>query len=95
MMGEKCETLDEMVADAVSEFVNMVVGNAKASLYTGDLHPIQLGLPSSIYSDSFYLNFSKNSFGLHYNHTTDLGPLTLILEFKFVNPDDVSLPRSV
>lgn len=89
MMEETYDELDEMVADAVAELVNIIAGDAKTKFYSGSGEPIQLSLPTVIHSDSFHVNFQQDFITLHYDFTSELGAFSLILGFKHIDTENI------
>ncbi|GMW01767.1 MAG: hypothetical protein AMXMBFR84_29040 [Candidatus Hydrogenedentota bacterium] len=69
--------VDSTICDGVAEFVNMIAGQAKATISEGDMEPISLGLPSVVHGASFKVDYPGKTTWLEIPFECELGPFSL------------------
>lgn len=74
MLGQRPESIDEDVIDAVGEVTNMIAGGAKTRL---EQHRLSISLPTVICGKHHAISFPSNSTPLSLPFDSDLGPICI------------------
>lgn len=84
LLSIEATEMDDTVADAVAEIVNIVAGGAKAKfpLEEGS-PPIDLSLPTVVRGQNFNVDYPSDSVWLEVPFTSELGPFFLRVTFVF------------
>lgn len=77
MIGLDVKILDDTVADAVAELVNIIAGSAKADLSNEYAEPLELSLPTVVRGHEFQIKHPDNTAWLEVPFESELGPLVL------------------
>lgn len=77
MLGSDVKILDDTVADAVGELVNIIAGSAKAELSAEYAEPLELSLPTVVRGHEFQIKYPDNTAWLEVPFESELGPLLL------------------
>ena len=74
LLGERPESIDEDVVDAVGEVTNMIAGGAKALL---EQHKLSIGLPTVICGKHHAISFPSNSTPISLPFDSELGAICI------------------
>jgi chemotaxis protein CheX len=77
MLGVQTKILDDTVADAVGELVNIIAGSAKAELSNDLSEPLELSLPTVVRGHEFQIKYPDDTTWLEVPFDSDVGPLVL------------------
>ncbi len=80
MLGSEMSEMNDEVADAVSEMVNMVAGAAKAKFNHDP--PLQLGLPTVVEGAGYRLRYPTKSVWLEVPFGSDAGEFTMEVTYN-------------
>ncbi len=79
MLGSTFNEMDEMVADAVAEVINIVAGSAKAKMVDENARPLDLSLPTVIHGSQYTLHSPDNGKLVNIFFSSELGDFNLRL----------------
>lgn len=82
LLGSDTKVVDDVVSDAIAEFVNIIAGSAKARLSGNDRPPIDLSLPTVVRGSNYTVDYPSGSTWIEVPFTSDLGPFTLRVTFE-------------
>ncbi len=77
LLGSECKILDETVADAVGELVNIIAGSAKAEFAGDSGEPLSLSLPTVIRGRHFDIRYAPNARWVEVPFESEFGPFAL------------------
>ena len=91
LLSTETTEVDDSVADAVAEIVNIVAGGAKAKFPLEEgARPIDLSLPTIVRGQNYNVDYPSDSVWLEVPFTSDLGPFYLRVTFVFDEKDQNS-----
>jgi chemotaxis protein CheX len=83
MLGQRPDSVDSEVVDAIGELTNMIAGSAKSELPEND---VCLGLPSVIAGDGYRVFLGHDVEQFRIDFKTPWGPLSLQVAFRTSQP---------
>lgn len=82
LLGTDHTTIDQTVADGVSEVVNIIAGGAKAKFPQANEKPLKLSLPTLVRGNNVEIDYPSKSVWLDVPFSSDLGPFSLRVTFE-------------
>lgn len=82
LLDSDTKVVDDVVSDAIAEFVNIIAGSAKARLSGNDRPPIDLSLPTVVRGSNYSVDYPSGSTWIEVPFTSELGPFTLRVTFE-------------
>ncbi len=83
LLGVEMDTVDETIADALGEMVNIVAGGAKAKLANENGgSPIDLSLPNVIQGSNYCVDYPSHTTWLDVPFSSELGSFSLRVTFQ-------------
>jgi chemotaxis protein CheX len=77
LLGSECKIMDESVADAVGELVNIIAGSAKAELAGDSGEPLSLSLPTVVRGHQYKIRYAHNARWVEVPFECEFGPFAL------------------